>query len=240
MQIISVKTPIFQEKNNLVNFIQKQIPSLQEGDIIAITSKIVALSQGRICQLKNKKELIKKNSKKIIKTPWALLTLTNNEWHINAGIDESNAKDKIILLPKNPFKVAKLIQKKLIKKFRLKFLGILITDTKSLPLRVGTIGRAIGYAGFKPLKNYIGRKDLFGRKSRYTQSNIADALAASAVLIMGEGNEQIPIVIIRNSPAQLISKKISDKKYKNLSIPPEKDIFTYVYNQTHHAIKKLE
>ena len=136
-----------------------------------------------------------------------MLTFTDNEWRINAGIDESNAKDKIILLPKNPFETAELIQKKLIKKFNLKRLGILITDTKSLPLRIGTIGKAIGYAGFKPLKNYIGKKDLFGRKSRYTQSNIADALAASAVLIMGEGNEQIPIVIIRNSPIQFISKK---------------------------------
>ena len=230
MQIIGIKTPIFQNKNNLMDFIQKQIPSLQEGDVIAITSKIVALSQGRIYQLKDKKKLIKQNSKKIIKTPWALLTFTDNEWRINAGIDESNAKDKIILLPKNPFETAELIQKKLIKKFNLKRLGILITDTKSLPLRIGTIGKAIGYAGFKPLKNYIGKKDLFGRKSRYTQSNIADALAASAVLIMGEGNEQVPIVIIRNAPIQFISKKISDK-YKNLSISPEKDIYANVYNR---------
>ena len=69
------------------------------------------MSQGRVGEIKDKEKLIKQNSQRTIKTPWALLTLVNGEWCINAGIDESNAKNKIILLPKNPFEIAEQIQK---------------------------------------------------------------------------------------------------------------------------------
>ena len=231
MKVTAVKTPIFKEKDNLINFINNQIHSLEEGDIVVVTSKIVALSQGRVGEIKDKEKLIKQNSQRTIKTPWALLTLVNGEWCINAGIDESNAKNKIILLPKNPFEIAEQIQKKLKKRFSLKHLGVIITDTKSMPLRVGTIGKPIAYTGFNPLKSYIGKKDLFGRKSRLTQSNIADALTASAVLVMGEGNEQIPIVIIKNAPIEFTNKKIS-KKYNNLAHPPKTDIYARVYKNT--------
>lgn len=230
MKVTAVKTPIFKEKDNLINFINNQIHSLEEGDIVVVTSKIVALSQGRVGEIKDKEKLIKKNSQRTIKTPWVPLTLVNNEWCINAGIDESNAKNKIILLPKNSFGVAGQIQKILKKRFSLKQLGIIITDTKSMPLRVGTIGRPIAYIGFNPLKSYIGKKDLFGRKSRLTQSNIVDALATSAVLVMGEGDEQIPIVIIKNAPIEFTNKKLS-KKNMNLAHSPKTDIYAWLYKK---------
>ena len=238
MKIIAIKTPIFEEKENLLDFINNQISSLEEDCIVVITSKVVALSQGRVGKIKDKDKLIKQNSQKIIKTPWVPLTLVENEWCINAGIDESNAKNKIILLPKNPFKIAEQIQKSLKKHFSLKHLGVIITDTKSIPLRVGTIGRPIAYTGFNPLKSYIGKKDLFGRKSRLTQSNIADALATSAVLIMGEGDEQVPIVIIKNAPVEFTNKKIT-KKYKNLTLSPKKDIYARVFTFSEHESDKL-
>jgi coenzyme F420-0:L-glutamate ligase len=224
MQIIPIKTPLFNKNNNLFNFILNNTPKLENGDILAITSKIVALSDGAVGEVKDKEKIITKLAKKVIKTPWALMTLTGDGWCINAGIDESNANHKIILLPKDIFRTAETIRKKLAKHFKLKKLGVLITDTKSLPLRMGTIGRAMGYAGFLPLKNYIGKKDLFGKKSRFTKSNLADALAATAVLNMGEGDEQIPLAIIKNAPV-----KFSNKKGIVLSILPEKDIYSFVY-----------
>lgn len=227
MHILAIKTSIFKENENLINFLHKQITSLEENDIVVITSKIVALSQGRIGKIEDKEKLIKENSQKIIETPWALLTLVEGEWCINAGVDESNAKNKIILLPKNPFKVAEQIQKNLLKRFSLKHIGVIITDTKSIPLRVGTIGRSIAYIGFNPLKSYIGKKDLFGRKSRLTQSNIADSLAASAVLVMGEGDEQIPIVVIKDAPVEFTNKKILSKTH--LALSPKIDIYAKIY-----------
>nr|MDQ3015055.1 coenzyme F420-0:L-glutamate ligase [bacterium] len=148
----------------------------------------------------------------------------NDGWGINAGIDESNAKNKLILLPQDSFKTAEVLCENFKKHFSLKKLGVLITDTRSMPLRIGTVGKALGYAGFEPLKSYIGKKDLFGRKSRVTQSNVADALAASAVLVMGEGNEQTPMVVIKDAPVIF-----SNKKGGSLALPPEGDIFGNVF-----------
>ena len=229
MQIIPIKTRIFIEKENLFNFIIDNISSLDNGDVIAITSKIVALSQGRTGKIEDKNQTIIRSAKRTIETLWALLTLTNDGWCINAGVDESNANHKIILLPKDVFITAEKLRRDICRHFSLKKIGILITDTKSVPLRVGTIGRAMGFAGFEPLKSYIGKKDIFGKKSRFTESNIADALSASAVLNMGEGNEQIPIVIIKDTPVRFTLKNNSRMKSSGLSISPEKDIFSFVY-----------
>jgi len=241
MKITSIKTPIFYEGDSLFDFLLNNLPMIEDNDIVVITSKIVALSEHRVCDTKNKEKIIFKESKKVIETPWALLTLTNDGWIINAGVDESNANDKIILLPKNSFKTAEVLQKKLKKHFSLKKLGILITDTRSVPLRVGTIGRALGYAGFLPIKSYIGKPDIFGRKSRITISNIADALASTAVLTMGEGDEKTPISLIKNPPVIFTSKPLS-KKMKCLAFPSEKDIFskvfTYTENESHKKSKK--
>ena len=228
MLITAIKTTLFKENDSLLNFIQKHISTLDEGDVLVITSKIVALSEHRVGKIEEKQKIILKESKKVIETPWALLTLTNDGWGINAGIDESNAQNKLLLLPKNSFKTAELLLKQLKKNYSLKKLGVLITDTRSIPLRVGTIGRALGYAGLQPLKSYIGKKDLYGRKSRLTESNLADALAASAVLVMGEGNEQTPLAVIKNAPIIFTSKPLS-KKDGRLDFPPEKDIFAHIY-----------
>ncbi len=229
MQVIGIKTPLFKNKDNLINFIFDNISSMEDGDILAITSKIIALSQCRTAKLKDKNNLIINNSKETIKFSDVFLTFTDEGWCINAGIDESNANHKVILLPKDIFKTVEFIRTKMLKHFCLKKLGILITDTKSLPLRVGTIGRTIGYTGFEPLRSYVGEKDLFGKKSRFTKSNIADALSACAVLIMGEGNEKTPMVVIKNAPVKFTNRSNINKKNTNLSISPEKDIFLYAY-----------
>ena len=93
------------------------------------------------------------------------------------------------------------------------------------------MGRSIGYAGFEPLKSYVGKKDLFGRKSRFTQSNIADALAASAVVVMGEGNEQTPVAILRDAPVRFTKQRGVNKKSPSLVLLPEKDIYAVVYKK---------
>ena len=191
---------------------------------MVVTSKIVALSEGRTVFLKNKKQkiqLIKKESSFAVDTKRVWLTIKDGMIMANAGIDESNANGKLILLPKNSYKSASLIRKFLQKKYKIKNLGVLITDSRTIPLRAGIIGMALGYAGFKGIKDYRKSKDIFGRKFHFSRVDVADSLACSAVLTMGEGNEQKPIAIIKNVPVEFC-EKVSRKE---LYIDPKEDMY---------------
>lgn len=228
MEIIPIKTRIFLKKESLTDFLIENLSRLKEGDVVVITSKIIALSQGRVVpNLPGiKKKWIKKESKKVIETPWGSLTLKNGDWCVNAGIDESNANNQLILLPKNPFGLAEKLKKHLSAYYGLKKIGVLITDSRTVPLRAGVIGLALAYAGFFGFKDYRGQPDLFGRKLKMTKSNIVDALAAAAVSVMGEGREQTPLALIRQVPLQFSSKRPSLKK---LLIKPQNDIYRKVF-----------
>jgi dihydrofolate synthase / folylpolyglutamate synthase len=235
MQIIPIKTRIFKENEDLVNFILEYVKNLKENSVLVITSKILALSEGRTADFKNKKEkikLIKKESSFALKTKYTWLTIKDGMVMANAGIDESNAKGKIILLPKNSFDSSKIIRKKLQKKFGVKNLGILITDSRLFPLRAGIVGVALGYAGFHGIRNYIGEKDIFGRILKMSKTDVADSLATSSVLCMGEGNEQQPLTIIINAPV-VFTNKINKKE---LLIDPREDIYQPFFEK----IKKIK
>lgn len=228
MKIIGVRTELFRANQDLTSFVLASLPRIEEESIVVISSKVVALAQGRTGKLRDKYAHIRKESKKIIKTPWAWITLTNDEWCINAGVDESNANGELILLPLQPFVVAERLRQEIKEHFHISRCGILVTDTRSVALRRGTIGRALAFAGFKPFKSYINRVDLYGRKSRSTESNIADALAASAVCVMGEGNEQIPLAVISEAPLEFTDSITFDDS-PHLARSAKGDIFARVF-----------
>ncbi len=236
MLIKPIKTSLFNINDDLFLFITKYIKKFNEYDILVITSKIVALSQGCVIPHDSYTKYMNTVSAHSVKTPWAILTLTSEGWCINAGVDESNVRNGYVTLPENPFEYAHILRKRLRKKYGLKNLGVIITDTRSVPLRAGTVGRAIGCAGFHPLKSYIGKKDLFGRKSRVTVSNNADALATGAVFVMGEGSEQTPLAVIQNAPVRFTQKKLP-KKETRLFLLPREDIFTYLYRAPRKYLK---
>lgn len=224
MQIQAIKTPIFKENEDLFIFLDKYLPKLRNKDVVVVTSKIVALSEGRFCTVKNNKakdELIKKESDWAIKTKYVWLTIKDGDVLANAGIDESNANGKIILLPKDSFLSAKRIRQYLLRKYKLKQLGVIISDSRLLPLRAGVVGVSLGYAGFKGIKNYIGKPDLFGRPFEFSKTDIADSLATAAVLEMGEGTEKKPLAVISNA-----SIEFADKVNRNeLKIDIREDIY---------------
>jgi dihydrofolate synthase / folylpolyglutamate synthase len=203
MQVNAIKTRVFKESENLADFISHHIPKLKNYSILVITSKIVALAENRTVEKKSKAQkirLIKQESTCAIKARKVWVTIIQGQLMPSAGIDESNANGKYILLPKNSYVSATKIRRKLLQKYRIKNLGIIISDSRTLPLRAGTIGTALGYAGFKGIKDYQRKKDIFGRKFVYSRSNLADSLSASAVLQMGEGSEQKPLCVITSAP----------------------------------------
>ncbi len=237
MHIQTIKTDIFNLSQDLVLFISKNIKTLKEGDIVVITSKIVALSEGRVVKEWNEKmkeNVIKQESEYALKTKYVWLTIKDGTVMANAGIDESNAKDQVlILLPKDSFKSASQIRTILKKKYKIKNLGVIITDSRLMPLRAGVVGVALGYAGFKGLRDYRGKFDMFKRKLKMTQTDVADSLATSAVLCMGEGNECQPLAVIHDAPV-VFTDKISKKE---LLIDPKEDLYAPLFQRFGKAPK---
>lgn len=221
MEVQAIKTRVFKEGNNVAEFIFETLPSLPNASVLVVSSKIVALSGGRVEKKSQFSSLIKSESDWALKTKYAWLTKKEGLIMANAGIDESNANGKIILSPKNPFEAASSLRKELLKHYKIKKLGVVIADSALLPLRAGVIGHALGYAGFKGVRDYRGKKDIFGRKMQMSRTNSADSIATSATLVMGEGHEQQPLALITDAPVEFIEKT----NRKELLIDPKEDIF---------------
>ena len=229
MLIKAIKTRIFHESEELFPFILKYVKKIPEKSVLVVTSKIVALSEGRTVEYKNKKQkiaLIKQESDFSLKNNF-LFSIKGGMVTPFAGIDESNGNGKLVLLPKDSFKSAEVLRKKLMLKFRLKNFGILITDSGFIPLRNGAIGLAVGYAGFEGVKNHIGKKDIFGRILKMSKTDVADSLATTAVLSMGEGRERTPLALITGAPV-VFTDKI---KRNEIIINPKKDIYAPLFNK---------
>ncbi|MDP3993382.1 MAG: coenzyme F420-0:L-glutamate ligase [Candidatus Doudnabacteria bacterium] len=226
MQFIKVKTRAFlPPKDDIYKLMNDHLPSLYSGDILIVTSKIVAIHQGRCEKIgkKTKRELAMREADMYLpgKNKYSFLTIKDNAIISSAGVDSSNGRGYYILPPKNPNSEARKIRQFLKKKFKLKKLGVIITDSHSIPLHYGTLGISIGFSGFVPLREYTGRKSVFGAKLKTARSNIVDALAAAGTLLMGEGGEKIPFVIARNTPATFTEKNT----YNELVTDTKEDIY---------------
>ena len=224
MKIQAVKTRVFKENGDLVSFITEYIPELPERSVLIVTSKVVALSEGRtvICKdNKDKEKTIKQESTWALRTPYTWLTVKDGMLLASAGVDESNADGKIVLLPNNSWEKAEELREILRQHYKISELGVVVTDSRLLPLRAGVVGIALGYAGIKGVRDYRGTKDLFGREFKLVRMDIADSLATAAVLAMGEGAECQPLATIVDAPVQFT--EIVDKN--ELDIDLKEDIY---------------
>lgn len=234
MNIKAIHTRLFREGEKIDQFIIEHVPKLKENSVLVVTSKIVALAERRTASAADKKKIIKKESEWSVATKYIELTIKDGMFMAAAGIDESNADGKIVLLPKDSFKAASHLRQALLKRYKVKQLGVLLTDSRVLPLRAGVVGVAVGYAGFKGLKDYKGAQDLFGRKLKFTKVDIADSLATAAVLLMGEGDERNPLAVIEHAPVQFSSKV--DRA--ELVIPVADDLYAPLFGKIKLAKKR--
>lgn len=189
----------------------------KSGDLVAVASKVVSSSEGRMISLKSLKpskrarklarrydlmpehaQLVMGQTDRVLGgVRGALLTETHGDWLPNAGVDLKNApRSSAMMLPNDGFAAARQLRIRLRRLLR-EDLSVVIVDSRVTPLRLGTVGIAIGYSGFKGVRDFRGKPDLFGRRIRMTQHDLADDLAATAHLLMGEGRERIGAVLIR-------------------------------------------
>jgi len=228
MQIEGIKlrrlTP---PKDSLRDALRAAKLRLREGDIVAISSKVVSIDEGACVPIDSieKRKLIEQEADWYYRTPHSryrsVFTIAKGYMPGAAGIDESNGNGYYILYPKDPFKSAKRWRTWLRKEYRVDKLGVVITDSTSLPLRRGAIGFALSWDGLDPLRDYRGTKDIFGRTIQAEVANLVDALATAAVLEMGEGGEQTPVAVIRNA-RNIVLKNVPHTK-EPLIVSPEDD-----------------
>lgn len=246
MLLYPLRTKILVQGDDLATVIieeaEKQNILLETGDIIVISSKVVARLEGRMVKLSEVKpsqeayriakevqlepefvELVLKESEIIFGGVYrALLTLKDNILQANAGIDSSNVpQGYAVLLPKDPTKSAHTIKRQIQEKTGHK-VGVIIADSRTQPLRLGNTGMAIGVAGFKPVIDERGKKDLYGKILKITRRAVADNLACAAEILMGEGSEQTPIVIIKGAPVEMTEEYIEESQ---MIIPKEECMY---------------
>lgn len=228
VSVTALKTKTFSVGENLVDFIDASVDRklISENMILAITSKIVSLAENRLVDRSSidKNSLVKKEADVFLGelNYGSLLTIKHGLLIASAGIDESNSKSgAYILYPQDPFRSAQNLWQDLRKKWSIQNLGLLLTDSHTSPLRRGVTGICLSYWGFKPIKNMIGGKDLFGRELQMTQINYADALASMAVMVMGEGSESQPLAVIHYAPVEFSDHS----KKEDLLMPLEQDLY---------------
>ena len=226
MELHGLRTSIVKLGDDLVGIILRALEEnglrLEDNDVLVIATKVVSIMEGRTVNVNSVKaskqariwatkydlepgcaELVKRESQRIYGgVTRALLTLKDNILVANAGIDHSNVPEgNLVLWPKSTQRSAEEIRARLLRATGKK-VGVAIVDSRTTPLRMGTVGVALAVAGFRPVKDYRKRKDLFGKAMLITRQAVADDLASAAHLMMGETDESIPVVLVRGAPVE--------------------------------------
>lgn len=222
----------------MLRFLDQNVRRLKESSVLVITSKIAAILEGAVLPMAgvDKKQLITREADlwlpPLPRSKFNItLTVKNGALAATAGIDESNSGGWYVLWPRDPQRSANVARRHLMKKFRLRELGVILTDSTSAPLRRGINGVAIAHSGFLALNNYIGKEDLFGRKLKMTKTNMMQGLATAAVLLMGEGAERVPLAVIEDLPfVQFRKADPSRAELAELRVGLREDMYAPILN----------
>ena len=234
LTVLPVHAPVREHNFDLYATIVEAIADsgeiLQNGDVVAVSSKYTAISEGRIVDLDTVQpgeraqdlaqrynvdarmaQLIVEEADHIFGGIQMGFLLTSIQGIIspNAGLDRSNIPNgKVVLFPERPYQAAADIRRELRARLGVD-VGVILTDSWLMPGRLGTSGVALATAGFRPIQDERGKIDLFGNPMRVTQRGIADSISVCAQMVMGERDEATPIAIVRNTGVQLVDVELS-------------------------------
>lgn len=206
--------------STIFDSILKNHIDISSGDVLIIAQKIISKSEDRYVDLQtlNPSSEAVRLSKKMNRDPFFIQAILNesNEIvsidknviivehklgfiNINAGIDRSNIPQEInqvLLLPENPSKSADLIQKKLSRRLN-RNISVVITDSMTRPYRSGITNFALASSNLQSLINLTGDKDIYGNLLKNTEIAIADEIAAASGLLMGQGSDMQPVILLK-------------------------------------------
>jgi coenzyme F420-0:L-glutamate ligase/coenzyme F420-1:gamma-L-glutamate ligase len=243
LEVLPLSVSLKTSKFNLFQSLCLPHFKFRDNDILVISSKYVSMSEGSIRKLDCVKnvsiravdlaakyhmdaklvELVIRESDFVFKgVPGFLLAIKDGIIAPNAGIDKSNVSSGfVILYPRQPFKTAENLRRKFLLNLGIKVM-IIIADSRLMPTRIGTTGIAISCAGFEPVEDQRGKNDLFGNILKVTLKAVADSLATIGVSAMGESNELIPAVVIRNIKVIATDRKLS---WHDMAVDATEDIY---------------
>ncbi len=212
LQVVSLGAfPVIAAGDDLAALIVSRLEALQwpdgstgvrDGDVIVVTSKIVAKAQGRIRAAAERDEAIAAETVRVVATkhtehgPVRIVQTRDGLVLAAAGVDASNTDaDTIVLLPDAPDEAARMLRRSVQDATGTR-IGVVITDTMGRPWRLGVTDVAIGCAGIAPLDDLTGSVDRFGRVLETTVIASADEIASAAELVQGKSTGQ-PVALVR-------------------------------------------
>lgn len=201
---------------------------LRDGDVVVVTSKVVAKAEGRIVAADDREDVIDldtvrvvatkvtpRGTTRIVETPQGLVLAA-------AGIDASNiAAGQVVRLPADPDDSARRLRAALQEATGLR-LGVLVTDTMGRPWRLGVGDVAIGAAGVEVLDDHTGRPDAQGRLLEMTVVAVADEASAAADLVKGKAKGR-PVAVVRGLGAFVTAQ--DGPGARAMVRPSEEDLF---------------
>lgn len=233
MKVIAVKTRVVTPKAcKLLELLEESLHNLEEKSVVAIAAKVAATCEGRVVPLEaaDKDELVAQEAHLYLPSHLnrygVTLAIAGGRVVASAGVDESNGNGNYVLWPSDPQATVNEVRAYLKKRFGLREVGVVITDSATQPLQWGTTGISLAYSGFEPVKGYVGKKDLFGRLFDYHKNSIQNGLAAAAALVGGEGDEQTPIVVLSDLDfVTFVDRDPTQQELADLLIEPEDDLY---------------
>jgi coenzyme F420-0:L-glutamate ligase/coenzyme F420-1:gamma-L-glutamate ligase len=261
MIVTPLKTARIENEQALLPILLGALPRpLQERDILCITSKVVALEQGRCIKLSDVTvseaarklpqlafskdfktypglaQLILDESEKIFQAKYVYMTVRDAIFMANAGIDLSNVPEGFaVLWPRQPWAWARAFRDTLRGEFKLNELGVVLTDSHIVPFRKGVIGIAIAWSGFEGVESQIGQPDLYGTPLKYTEKAVADDLATAAILVSGETDEATPFALCADVPAVFTDREFKGSEY---FVAPKDDLYSGIYSAEFEKLQK--
>ncbi len=198
--------PEFRPGDDVAEHIAAQAPWLADGDVLVVTSKIVAKAEGRIVAAPLdpeerdalRRKLVDAEAVRVLARKGRTLITENRIGIVQAasGIDGSNVEQgELVLLPADPDASAKAIRSELARRLGVE-VAVVITDTMGRAWRIGQINAAIGSAGLRVVHDYAGAVDGQGNELQVTQVAVADELAAAADLAKGKLGG-VPVAVVR-------------------------------------------
>lgn len=236
--------------DQVISGLQSMGETILDDDVLVVAQKVVSKAENRYVDLRTvepsaeaiklgkevdkdprKVQVILNESREVVRKREGVLIVEHRLGFVqaNAGVDQSNIlhdeddENICLLLPEDPDASARRIRDGIKSRLDIE-VGVIINDSLGRAWRNGSLGLAIGVAGFTAIEDYIGKTDIYGRELVVTQVGAADEMAAGASLVMGQTNEKTPMVLVRGyKPLEPDDENL--RGVKPLLRPREMDLF---------------